>query len=112
MSFESLTERIETRSAAINRSGPNAVQKTIRFLHRDYFRIRSPIARRLYEIARKHCGKQSSWRIDLELLQQKTGSLSTLKEFRRALAEIAKDPKTLLEYDFTVLCCSSRLGMI
>lgn len=72
-------------------------------LHRDYFRIRSPIGRRLYELARKHCGKQTAWKIDLDLLQQKTGSQSTLKEFRRALAKIAQDPKTLLEYTLTVL---------
>jgi plasmid replication initiation protein len=31
-------------------------------LHRDYFRLRKPLERRMYELARKHCGKQDEWR--------------------------------------------------
>ena len=48
-------------------------------IHPDYFRLRKPLARRLYEIARKHCGHQPCWRIGLELLQKKTGSRSSLR---------------------------------
>ena len=54
-------------------------------LNRDYFRLRKPIERRLYEIARKHCGQQREWAISLELLHKKTGSRSSLKEFKRIL---------------------------
>ncbi|WP_118138340.1 replication initiator protein A [Oceanicella sp. SM1341] len=52
-------------------------------LHRDYFRLRKPIERRVYEIARKHCGQQRSWRISLSKLLLKTGSQSPEKRFRQ-----------------------------
>jgi len=52
------------------------------------FRLRKPLERRLYEIARKHCGHQTTWAIDLELLQAKAGSKCALREFRRMLREI------------------------
>jgi len=37
-------------------------------LHRDYFRLRKPLERRIYEIARKHCGQQDRWKVSLSLL--------------------------------------------
>lgn len=40
----------------------------------DYFRLRKAIERRVYEIARKHCGAQAEWAIGLQLLQAKVGS--------------------------------------
>ncbi len=43
-------------------------------ISRDYFRLRRPIDRRLYELARKHCGKQASWRVSFDVLQKKAGS--------------------------------------
>ena len=66
-------------------------------IHPDYFRLRKPLARRLYELARKHCGHQAQWKIGLELLQAKTGSKSTLREFRRAVRAIEAD-NSLPEY--------------
>lgn len=66
-------------------------------IHPDYFRLRKPLARRLYEIARKHCGHQKEWKIGLALLQEKAGSKSTLKEFRRAIRVIEADD-SLPEY--------------
>lgn len=60
-------------------------------LSRDYFRLRKPLERRMYEIARKHCGKQKEWRISLEKLQIKCGSSSTLKEFRRLVGNIVSE---------------------
>jgi plasmid replication initiation protein len=69
----------------------NAIrEKEVLTLHRGYFRLRKPIERRLYELARKHCGKKDEWSISLELLQKKCGSNSTLKEFRRLVGRIAK----------------------
>ncbi len=44
-----------------------------------------PVDRRLYEIARKHVGKQGIWQIGIEALKQKVGSASDFKEFRRRL---------------------------
>ena len=63
----------------------------------DYFRLRRPLARRLYELARKHCGHQTQWKIGLELLQTKAGSKSTLREFRRAIRAIEEE-NSLPEY--------------
>jgi plasmid replication initiation protein len=59
-------------------------------LHRDYFRLRKPIERRLYEIARKHCGQQDSWKIGLPLLLKKTGSQSPEKRFRQMVRHLAE----------------------
>ena len=59
-----------------------------------YFRIRRPLERRIYEIARKFCGNQSQWRIGLENLQQRTGSNAPLKKFRHNLRQIITDNHT------------------
>lgn len=59
-------------------------------LHRDYFRLRKPLERRMYELARKHCGKQKEWKISLDLLRKKCGSASTEKEFKRLIQNIVE----------------------
>lgn len=67
----------------------NAVQAhEVLTINPDYFRLRKPIERRLYELARKHCGHQSFWTIHLGLLQNKAGSKGSLREFRRVVQEI------------------------
>jgi len=69
----------------------NAIKaREVLTLHRDYFRLRKPIERRVYEIARKHCGKQPQWAIGLLLLKNKCGSRSSNKEFRRAIRGLVK----------------------
>ena len=60
-------------------------------LSRQYFFLRKPLERRLYELARKHCGVQPRWTIGLEVLRDKCGSASTLKEFRRLVGRIIED---------------------
>jgi len=69
-------------------------------LHRDYFRLRKPIERRVYEIARKHCGQQDEWKIGLANLLKKTGSQSPLKRFRQMLRDLA-DYDHLPDYSVT-----------
>ena len=59
-------------------------------LHRDYFRLRKPLERRIYELARKHCGTQGEWNIALDLLQKKCGSNSTPREFKRLVQNIVR----------------------
>lgn len=59
-------------------------------LHRDYFRLRKPLERRIYEIARKHCGPQRSWRVGIDTLRKKTGSQSAPKKFRELLRHIVQ----------------------
>ena len=70
----------------------NAIQsKEVLTLNRDYFRLRKPLERRLYEIARKHVGYKKSWRIGLSTLQNKSGSSAKFREFRRMIREIAAE---------------------
>ncbi len=69
----------------------NAIRKEeVLTLHRDYFRLRKPIERRVYEIARKHCGQQKTWRITLAKLLLKTGSQSPEKRFRQMIRQLAQ----------------------
>jgi plasmid replication initiation protein len=76
----------------------NAVQAhEVLTINPDYFRLRKPIERRLYELARKHCGHQAIFVIGVELLQDKCGSKSALFEFRRVLRDIVK-ADTLPDY--------------
>ncbi|MEO0569301.1 MAG: replication initiator protein A [Pseudomonadota bacterium] len=73
----------------------NAIQgHEVLTLNRRYFQLRKPLERRLYELARKHCGHQKEWKIGLEKLRLKTGSSSTAKEFKRLLAKIIEDDQT------------------
>ena len=70
----------------------NAVQaREVLTISNDYFRLRKPLERRLYELARKHCGHKPSFTIGVELLQEKCGSQGTIREFRRMLKEIVED---------------------
>lgn len=72
----------------------NAKGKEILTISRDYFRLRKPLERRIYELARKHCGHNAQWRFKLETLHAATGSTSTLREFRRMISAIIKDNQT------------------
>lgn len=68
----------------------------------DYFRLRKPLDRRIYELARKHCGKQGKWTVSLRVLRKKSGSTAALREFRRAirsLADTGELPDYRLRYD-------------
>ena len=60
-------------------------------IHPNYFRLRRPIERRLYEIARKHIGDKKMWQIGLVKLQNKVGSNSPLKKFRFVIRQVIAD---------------------
>jgi len=78
-------------------------QGDILTISRDYFRLRKPLERRLYELARKHCGTTNdNWQFKLETLHERTGSKSPLKEFRRMLTEIVKKQDHIPDYKFTL----------
>lgn len=73
-------------------------------LHRDYFRLRKPLERRVYELARKHCGQQDEWRIGLPTLLKKAGSQSPLKRFRQMVRHLADNdhlPDYSVAFDLT-----------
>jgi len=59
----------------------------------DYFRIRKAIDRRIYEIARKHCGNQYDCEISVEKLYLKAGSTSLLKMFRHNIKILSCENK-------------------
>jgi plasmid replication initiation protein len=68
----------------------NAVEANeVLALHKDYFRLRKPIERRIYEIARKHCGRQNIWKISVDKLLNKSGSSMSKKHFRPVLNKLA-----------------------
>ena len=60
-----------------------------RFLtyHPAYFDL-APLERRVYEIARKHCGRQDGFKISLGKMHAKTGSDAALRTFKKNLTEI------------------------
>lgn len=66
------------------------VAREVLTVSRDYFRLRGGLERRMYEIARKHCGSQPVWTVGLTVLHKKSGSSAPLKRFRLNIKEIAK----------------------
>ena len=69
-----------------------AVQaKSVLTLNRDYFSLRKPLERRIYELARKHCGQQRAWRASVTTLHAKAGSDAPLRVFRAALRRMIVD---------------------
>lgn len=64
------------------------LSKSVLTLSRDYFRLRKPLERRIYELARKHCGRQNSWQVSVETLLKKSGSASPRRVFRKMLRDM------------------------
>ena len=64
------------------------LNRSVLTLNRDYFTLRKPLERRLYELARKHCGNQRFWRVSLETLLKKSGSTSPRRVFRAMVRDI------------------------
>ena len=78
-----------------------AVQaKSVLTLSRDYFDLRKPLERRVYELARKHCGQQRTWRASVATLHAKAGSDAPLRVFRAALRRMVTDDN-LPDYEMT-----------
>ncbi len=76
-------------------------ESSVLTLHRDYFRLRKPLERRLYELARKHCGQKPQWRCSVALLHKKSGSKSPEKKFRFLVRDVAKNdhlPDYMVEF--------------
>lgn len=70
-------------------------------INEKYFQLRSPIDRRLYELARKHLGDQDKWQIGLVNLQMKVGSNAPLKKFRFVLKAAIRD-NNIPDYEFCI----------
>jgi plasmid replication initiation protein len=67
--------------------------------NREYFRLSRGTERRLYEIARKYCGRQKEWSIGMAKLFDKVGSAS-LRKFRFELRQIQGNG--ILDYNFAI----------
>lgn len=75
--------------------------KSVLTLSRDYFNLRKPLERRIYELARKHCGRQAGWQVSMTVLCAKSGSASPLRVFRKMVRDMeAADP--LPDYSLSV----------
>ena len=75
---------------------------TIPTLNSNYFKLRKPLERRAYELARKYCANQAKWSVSLEELYDKSGSTATIREFRRLMKMVARQnklPDYQLRYD-------------
>jgi len=70
-------------------------------IDKDYFKLRKPTERRLYEIARKHCGNQVVWKISLDKLKDKIGSNSPLNKLRFNINKVA-ETNHLPEYNISM----------
>ncbi|WP_395009164.1 replication initiator protein A [Undibacterium sp.] len=66
-------------------------RKNILTISPRYFQLRKPLAKRLYELARRHVGDQAEWEIEESNLSVKAGSKAELREFRRMVKEIISD---------------------
>lgn len=86
--------------------------KSVLTLSRDYFRLRKPIERRIYELARKHCGRQPQWRVSIDTLCKKSGSASPRRVFRRMIRDMISGDHLpdyhLAEEPGDILCVSRR----
>lgn len=67
----------------------------------DYFKLKKPTDRRIYELARKHCGNQVSWKIKLENLKEKIGSTSSIRRLRFNLNKLS-ETNHLPEYNIAL----------
>lgn len=60
-------------------------EKRILTINGAYFKLKMGLERRLYEIARKHCGRQRYWDISMPKLHAKCGSQDLLRNFKASL---------------------------
>lgn len=92
------------------------LSKSVLTLSREYFSLRRPLERRLYELCRKHCGRQPTWRVSVETLCKKSGSASPRRVFRAMLREIIR-ADTLPDYSMTetpgdIICVNPRTAVV
>ena len=91
------------------------LDKSVLTLNRDYFRLRKPLERRVYELVRKHCGRQAEWVVSVSVLHKKAGSAAPLRVFRAAVRRMIQDGN-LPDYQMSEragdLICFGRIAVI
>ena len=65
--------------------------RSVLTLSPEYFGLRKPLERRVYELARKHCGRQPEWRISVGTLHKKAGSAAPVRVFRAAIRKMIEE---------------------
>lgn len=96
-----LIEDYEVKSATKNGNGALELEVTLSewlfraaleykvlTLNPNYFSLSQALERRLYELARKHCGDQPWWEVGVDILQAKMGSEQDPRRFRQELKAI------------------------
>ena len=68
----------------------SVLARSVLTLSRAYFGLRKPLERRVYELARKHCGRQPEWRVSVEVLHLKSGSASPRRVFRKMMRDMIR----------------------
>ena len=91
------------------------LEREVLTINPDYFRLRKPTERRLYELSRKHCGQQKQWSVTLDVLLKKLGTTSPLKKFRFQIKELIKrnhlpDYQVSMEGDVVTFTPRKRLS--
>lgn len=60
-------------------------------VNRAYFQIKNPTARKIYEVAKRHIGKELTWSIGLVNLQKRVGHASAPRKFKAKLQQLAAE---------------------
>lgn len=94
-SWRVIERRSDKRMVAVEVTLPDWLWRQVRALNvltlsRDYFRLRKALDRRIYELARKHCGAQPKWCVSIAVLHQKSGSSDTVRKFRLNVKSLAQ----------------------
>jgi plasmid replication initiation protein len=89
-----------------------AIVKDRRMLTYDprYFKL-SPLEKRLYEIARAHCGNQNGFKINLLKLHRRIGTTMEPRYFKAELVKMAKRKNPLPEYGFMLVDPRLKLSL-
>jgi len=93
----------------------SVLARSVLTLSRDYFTLRKPLERRVYELARKHCGRQPEWRISVSVLHKKAGSSAPVRVFRAAIRKMIEEaqlPDYLMTEEPGDVIRFARIGVI
>jgi plasmid replication initiation protein len=89
--------------------------RSVLTLSRDYFALRKPLERRVYELARKHCGRQPDWRVSVGVLHKKAGSAAPVRVFRAAIRKMIEEaqlPDYRMEEEPGDVIRFARIGLV
>lgn len=99
------TGRLLSLNITVSEWLANAVQsRDLLTLNPDYFRLRRPLERRLYEVCRKRAGRQEGGaNIRMSDMHKLCGSSAALREFRRMMNDVVKGHQSNDEFpDYTL----------